>query len=87
MIVPQIRSTIVVVVTTILILVLKIFDIVYVMTDGNFGTDVLAEPVHPADVQLPPVRPGRGVVVFLIVVTIPFMVINIRRFREQEATR
>ncbi|MBW3659482.1 MAG: sugar ABC transporter permease, partial [Actinobacteria bacterium] len=40
--VPQIKSTIVVVATTILILVLKVFDIVYVMTDGNYGTDVIA---------------------------------------------
>ncbi|MEM6340845.1 MAG: sugar ABC transporter permease, partial [Pseudomonadota bacterium] len=39
--VPQIKSTIMVVWTTITILVLKVFDIVYTMTGGNFGTDIL----------------------------------------------
>lgn len=86
-VVPQIRSTIVVVATTILILVLKVFDIVLVMTGGNFGTDVIA---HRFITELFVNRQnGRAtvLVVFLIAVTIPFMVINIRRFREQEASR
>jgi alpha-glucoside transport system permease protein len=86
-VVPQIRSTIVVVGTTILILVLKVFDIVLVMTGGNFGTDVIA---HRFITELFVNRQnGRAtvLVVFLIVATIPFMIINIRRFREQEATR
>jgi alpha-glucoside transport system permease protein len=86
-VVPQIRSTIVVVGTTILILVLKVFDIVLVMTGGNFGTDVIA---HRFITELFVNRQnGRAtvLVVFLIAATIPFMIINIRRFREQEATR
>jgi len=86
-VVPQIKSTIVVVGTTILILVLKVFDIVLVMTGGNFGTDVVA---HRFITELINNRQnGRAavIVVFLIVVTIPFMISNIRRFREQEATR
>lgn len=86
-VVPQIRSTIVVVGTTILILVLKVFDIVWVMTGGNFGTDVIASRfITELFVNR---QNGRAtvLVVFLIIVTIPFMVINIRRFREQEATR
>ena len=86
-VVPQIRSSILVVGTTILILVLKVFDIVLVMTGGNFGTDVVA---HRFITELVNNRHnGRAavLVVFLIVVTIPFMISNIRRFREQEATR
>lgn len=86
-VVPQIKSTIVVVGTTILILVLKIFDIVYVLTVGNFGTDVIANRFITEFFTT--LNWGRAavIVVFLIVVTIPFMIINIRRFREQEATR
>ncbi|MGH3442244.1 MAG: carbohydrate ABC transporter permease [Nitriliruptorales bacterium] len=86
-VVPQIKSTIVVVGTTILILVLKIFDIVYVMTGGNFGTDVIANRFFTELVNT--LNWGRAavLVVFLLIVTVPFMVINIRRFREQEATR
>ena len=85
--VPQIKSTIVVVGTTILILVLKVFDIVYVMTGGNFGTDVIANRFISEMFNFQQFGRAAVIVVFLIVITIPFMVINIRRFREQEATR
>jgi alpha-glucoside transport system permease protein len=85
--VPQIRSTIVVVGTTILILVLKIFDIVYVMTNGNYGTDVIANLFIREMFNFGQFGRAAVLVVFLIVITIPFMVINIRRFREQEAMR
>jgi alpha-glucoside transport system permease protein len=85
--VPQIKSTIVVVTTTILILVLKLFDIIFVMTGGNFGTDVIANRFITE--MFTNLQFGRAavIVVFLMLVTAPFMVINIRRFREQEATR
>lgn len=86
-VVPQIRSTIVVVATTVLILVLKIFDIVYVMTGGNFGTEVIATLFIDQMITAGQFGQAAVIVVFLIVVTIPFMVINIRRFREQEAQR
>ena len=86
-VVPQIKSTIVVVATTVLILVLKIFDIVYVMTGGNFGTEVIATLFIKQMINAGQFGQAAVIVVFLIIVTIPFMVINIRRFREQEATR
>ena len=41
-IVPIIKGSIITVATTIAIVVLKIFDIVYVMTGGRYGTDVVA---------------------------------------------
>ncbi|HEX2028269.1 MAG TPA: sugar ABC transporter permease, partial [Nitriliruptorales bacterium] len=84
---PQIASTIVVVGTTILILVLKVFDIVFVMTNGNFGTEVVANLFVKQMITFGNFGRAAVIVVFLIVVTVPFMVINIRRFREQEATR
>jgi alpha-glucoside transport system permease protein len=85
--VPQIRSTIVVVGTTILILVLKIFDIVYVMTNGNYGTDVIANLFIREMFNFGQFGRAAVLVVFLIAITTPFMVVNIRRFREQEAMR
>ncbi len=84
---PQIASTIVVVGTTILILVLKVFDIVFVMTNGNFGTEVVANLFVKQMITFGNFGRAAVIVVFLIVVTVPFMAINIRRFREQEATR
>lgn len=84
-VVPQIRSSIVVVYTTILIVVLKVFDIVFVLTGGNFNTDVIANRfiIELFDFR----RFGRGaaIVVFLMVATIPVMAFNIRQFREQES--
>jgi alpha-glucoside transport system permease protein len=86
-VVPQIKSTIVVVTTTILILVLKIFDIVYVMTNGNFGTDVIANLFIREMFNNGQFGRAAVIVVLLMLITIPFMIVNIRRFREQEAQR
>ncbi len=86
-VVPQIRSTIVVVATTVLILVLKVFDIVFVMTGGNFGTDIVANRFITELITFANNGRAAVIVVFLIAITIPFMIINIRRFREQEAQR
>lgn len=85
-IIPQIASTLVVVLTTILILVLKVFDVVRVLTAGRNGTEVIANFFYT---QFVAGRYGSAgvLVVLLLVITIPFMILNIRRFREQEATR
>jgi len=82
---PMILPTVTVVLTTMLIIVLKIFDIVFVMTGGNFGTEVIANRMF----QLIVTHVGRStaIAVLLLVLTIPVMIVNVRRFREQEATR
>lgn len=83
--VPMIMSTITVVFTTMFIIILKIFDIVFVMTGGNFGTEVIANRMFKLIVT----GTGRSmaIAVLLLVLTIPVMIINVRRFREQEAMR
>jgi alpha-glucoside transport system permease protein len=86
-VVPQIRSTIAVVVTTLLILVLKVFDIVRVRTNGRFGTDIVANRFITELITFRQFGHAAAIVVALILVTVPVMVWNIRRFREQEATR
>ena len=85
--VPYILPTITVVVTTMIINVLKIFDIVYVMTGGNYGTEVIANRMYQE--QYVSFQTGRAsaIVMVLIIVIVPAMIFNIRRFREQEATR
>jgi alpha-glucoside transport system permease protein len=85
--VPQIASTLVVVGTTILILVLKVFDIVRVLTNGNFGTEVVANRFISEIFSFRQFGRASAIVVALMLATIPFMIINIRRFREQEAMR
>ena len=82
---PIILPTVVVVTTTMVINVLKIFDIVFVMTGGNFGTEVIANRMFKLIVT----NTGRSmaIAVLLVVLTIPVMIFNVSRFREQEKIR
>jgi alpha-glucoside transport system permease protein len=85
--IPLILPTITVVITTMVINVLKLFDIVYVMTGGNFGTQVIANRMYTEMYINFHVGRGTAVAVVLIVLIIPFIYYNIRRFLEQEAMR
>jgi len=85
--VPTIASTIVVVWTTILITTWKVFDIVYVMTGGRDGTSVVAERMITEIFTFQNDGVGAALAVILLVLVTPILVINIRRFREQEAIR
>jgi alpha-glucoside transport system permease protein len=82
---PVILPTVTVVATTMVINVLKVFDIVFVMTNGLNGTEVIANRMFKFIVT----NQGRSmaIAVLLIVLTVPIMVINVRRFREQERIR
>ena len=85
--VPYILPTITVVITTMVINVLKIFDIVYVMTGGNYGTEVIANRMYIEMYTSFQTGRAAAIAIVLIAVIIPAMIFNIRRFREQEATR
>ena len=85
--VPIIMPTILVVITTMVINVLKLFDLVYVMTGGNYGTDVIANRMYTEMYKNFNVGRGTALAVILVVVIIPFVYFNIRRFIAQEATR
>lgn len=86
-VVPTIMPTILVVITTMIINVLKLFDIVYVMTGGNYGTNVIANRMYTEMYKNFNVGRGTAVAVILVLVIIPFIYFNIRRFMEQEAIR
>lgn len=87
-ILPLLMPTIFVVGTTIVITALKSFDIVFTVTNGNFGTDVIAREMWQ-QMFTPPGNFGRAsaVAIVLLLAIIPFMAINVKRFREQEAIR
>jgi len=85
--VPIILPTITVVITTMVINTLKLFDIVYVMTGGNFGTDVIAVRMYREMYINYNTGVGTAVSVVLILLITPFIFLNIRRFLAQEATR
>lgn len=83
--IPMIRSTLAVVATTIIILVLKIFDIVFVMTGGNQNTQVIASEMIKQMFNFRHFGRGSAIAVILLIAVIPVMVSNIRRFQEQES--
>lgn len=85
--VPIIMPTIIVIITTMIINVLKLFDIVYVMTGGNYGTEVLATRMYTEMYTNFHTGRGTAVAVVLIVIILPFIYLNIKRFLEQEAWR
>ena len=85
--IPMIRSTILVVSTTVVILVLKVFDIVFVMTGGNQGTEVIASRMIKEMFNFRNFGRGSAIAVILLLLIIPVMISNIRRFRAQERLR
>ncbi len=86
-ILPLLLPTIFVVGTTIVITALKSFDIVYTMTSGNFDTDVIAHRMYQEMFIVGHFGRASAVAIVLLIAIVPFMALNIRRFREQEAIR
>ena len=82
--IPQIKGTIVTVITTTVILTLKVFDIVIVMTGGQFGTGVIAYEFYRQYFTARNFGVGSALAIVLLVAVIPVMVYNLRRFRGQE---
>ena len=85
--VPMIMPTVTVVATTVVVLVLKVFDIVFVMTGGNLQTDVIASRMIREMFNFRNYGRGSAIAVILLLAVIPVMVANIRRFRQQELNR
>lgn len=86
-VVPTIMSSIVVVFTTMIIGVLKVFDIVWVMTGGQAGTEVIAERMIREFFVFRHFGRGAAIATFMFLSVIPVMYLNIKRFREEEALR
>ena len=86
-ILPLMKPTLAVVATTMTINVLKVFDIVYVMTNGNFNTEVIANRMYKEMFIFRNYGRASSIAVLLLLIIIPMIIINIRRFREQEAIR
>ncbi|MDB2407614.1 sugar ABC transporter permease [Jannaschia sp.] len=79
--IPQIMGTIVVVWTTITILVLKVFDIVYTMTGGNFGTQIL--PSYMMEYMFRDDGRATAVAFVIMLVVLPVMIWNIVQSRKE----
>ena len=82
---PQIMGTIIAVSTTIVIFTLKIFDVVWVMTGGQYGTSVIATEFYRQYFTYNNNGIGSAIAVVLFIAVIPVMVYNLRQFARQEA--
>jgi len=83
--VPAIRPTLVVVLTTIAIGCLKVFDIVRTMTGGLYGTSVVANEFYTQSFTAGNQGLGAALAVLLFVLVIPIIVYNVRQLRQAEA--
>jgi alpha-glucoside transport system permease protein len=86
-IVPQIWATVITVFITVLISVMKIFDVVYVMTNGNFNTDVIAVRFFNELFRNGNNGRASAIVVMLMIAVLPVIVYQVRHFRAEEAAR
>lgn len=83
--VPSIMGTIITVTTTVIIFTLKIFDVVWVMTGGQFGTDVIATQFYRQSFIARNAGYGSAIAIVLLIAVVPVMLYNLRRFGEQRA--
>lgn len=85
--IPMIRATIVVVLTTITIGTLKVFDIVRTMTGGNFQTNVIANEMYSQSFRQMNYGTGSALAIILFVAIIPIIVYNVRQLRLERTER
>lgn len=83
--VPSILGTIITVSTTVVIFTLKIFDVVLVMTGGQYGTDVIATQFYNQYFVNRNFGLGSTIAIILLIAVIPVMIYNLREFSKREA--
>jgi len=86
-ILPLLVPTLAVISTTMIITALKAFDIVYVMTGGQYDTGVIAYTMYREMFTDNNFGRASAVAVILLLAIVPVMAINVRRFRTQEVAR
>ncbi|WP_031073727.1 carbohydrate ABC transporter permease [Streptomyces sp. NRRL WC-3742] len=85
--VPMIRTTVMVVLTTVMIITLKCFDIVRTMTGGNFGTQVLANEMYSQSFSQFNDGRGSALAVLLFLAVLPLVAYNIVQLRKEREVR
>jgi alpha-glucoside transport system permease protein len=85
--VPGIRGALVVVLTTISIATLKVFDIVRTMTAGNFNTSVIANEMYTQAFRASEIGRGSALALILFVLVLPIVVYNVNVLRKQREIR
>lgn len=83
--VPSIRPALIVVLTTIGIGTLKVFDIVRTMTGGNFETSVVANEFYSQSFRAFDQGLGAALAVLLFLLVVPIVLYNVRQLRRSES--
>lgn len=83
--VPSIRPSLIVVLTTITIATLKVFDIVQTATGGNFGTSVMAYEFYRQNFVANNQGLATAIAVVIFVLVVPIVIYNVRQMRQLES--
>jgi len=83
--IPYIMGTIITVSTTVIIFTLKIFDIVMVMTGGQFASHVIATQFYRQAFTNNNKGLAAAIAIVLLIAVVPVMIYNLRQFAEEEA--
>ncbi len=84
---PSIMPTVITVTTTILIFSLKLFDIVRVMTGGNYGTNVIANEFYLRQFSYGNTGQASAIAIVLLVVIVPVLFYNLKEFRNRKVLK
>ncbi len=84
-VIPMIRGALITVTTTVFIAILKVFDIVYVMTNGKYETEVIANRMFVEMFNFRNFGRASALAVVLLLVVLPIMILNIRNLRRSGA--
>ncbi len=86
-VIPQIKGTIITVFITVVIMVLKVFDIVYVLTTGRDKSNVIANLFYDRLINFEQTGVASAIVVVLLAAITPILVYQVRHFRREELSR
>ena len=87
-IIPMVSLPISVLAVTLLVNVVKLFDLIYVMTNGGPGTAsrVIAFTMYQESIPGGQFGKGSAVAVIMLILLVPIMLYNVRRFRSARVT-
>ncbi|MBM0275701.1 carbohydrate ABC transporter permease [Micromonospora tarensis] len=80
---PSIRPALIVVMVTLTIATLKVFDIVRTSTNGNYDTSVIASEMYNQAFRYGQNGQGSALAVLLFILVIPVVIYQIRNLRQQ----
>ncbi len=83
-VIPQIKGTIITVFITVVIMVLKVFDIVYVLTTGRDKSNVIANLFYDRLINFEQTGVASAIVVVLLAAITPILIYQVRHFRREE---